>query len=131
MPRLKWKSPRWKPKKRLRPAPSFDHCDVRQADLVASNRADEGYQLLGGRILPARDRDQRRSSCTKPRIGGRVTLSIKQDTAGRKASFCFTEHDGLSAFRWKHGPLVYVLKDTAPREELLGLAHASRALFAN
>ncbi|MEL0144664.1 MAG: hypothetical protein VW931_08170 [Alphaproteobacteria bacterium] len=63
--------------------------------------------------------------------GGSVTLYIKQDTAGRKASFCFTEHDGLSAFWWKDGPLVYMLTDTAPREELLGLAHASKAWFAN
>jgi len=102
-----------------------------QAELVAPNLENEGYRLVGGRILPASDAGPAAQFMYETPDGERVTLYIEQDTVGREVGFRFTEHDGLSAFWWKDGPLVYVLTGAAPREELLGLARATKAQFAS
>lgn len=101
-----------------------------QAELVVPSFEKEGYSLVGGRILPASDSGPAAQFMYETPEGERVTLYIEQDTVGREAGFRFTEHDGLSAFWWKDGPLVYVLTGSAPREELLGLARATKAQVA-
>lgn len=101
-----------------------------QAELVAPNLEKEGYRLVGGRILPASDVGPAAQFMYETPDGNRVTLYIEQDTVGRETGFRFTEYDGVSAFWWKDGPLVYVLTGQTPREDLLSLARATQAQFA-
>lgn len=101
-----------------------------EAELVAPNLEAEGYRLVGGRILPARDAGPAAQFMYETGEGGnRVTLYIEQDQLSPKAAFEFSEHDGVSAFWWQDGPLAYVLIGEAPREDLLGLARATQQQF--
>ncbi len=100
-----------------------------QAELVAPNLEGEGYRLVGGRILPARDSGPAAQFMYETEPGNRVTLYIEQDQLSQKATFEFTQYDGVSAFWWQDGPLAYVLIGEAPREELLSLARATQQQF--
>lgn len=100
-----------------------------QNELVAPNLAQQGYQLVGGRLLPASVAGPAAQFMYESGSGERITIYIEQDTAGRGNDFRFTEYDGVSAFWWKDGPLAYVLIGTSDRDQLLALARATRQQF--
>ena len=101
-----------------------------EAELVAPNLEDDGYRLVGGRILPARDAGPAAQFMYETDKGNRVTLYIEQDQLGSGTAFEFSEHDGVSAFWWQDGPLAYVLIGETPREVLLTLARATKDQFS-
>ena len=101
-----------------------------QNELVAPDLSQQGYQLVGGRLLPASVAGPAAQFMYETAAGERITIYIEQDKSGRGNDFKFTAYDGVSAFWWKDGPLAYVLIGKSDREELLALARATRQQFS-
>ena len=97
--------------------------------LVAPDLVAQGYGLVGGRLLPARNSGPAAQFMYETGTGDRVTLYIEQDQNGLETGFQFTEYDGVSAFWWKDGPLAYVLIGQGAREQLHALAQATQKQF--
>jgi len=100
-----------------------------QNELVAPDLTQQGFQLVGGRLLPASVAGPAAQFMYETGSGERITIYIEQDESGRSNDFRFTEYDGVSAFWWKDGPLAYVLIGTSDRDQLLTLARATRRQF--
>lgn len=100
-----------------------------QNELVAPDLSEQGYQLVGGRLLPASTAGPAAQFMYETDAGERITIYIEQDQSGRGNDFSFTAYDGVSAFWWKDGPLAYVLIGKSERAELLALAQATRRQF--
>lgn len=101
-----------------------------QNELVAPDLSKQGYQLVGGRLLPASVIGPAAQFMYETKADGdRITIYIEQDETGRGNDFEFTRYDGVSAFWWKDGPLAYVLIGQSDRDQLLELARATRQQF--
>lgn len=100
-----------------------------QNELVAPDLSAQGYQLVGGRLLPASVTGPAAQFMYETGGGERITIYIEQDETGRGNDFEFTSYDGVSAFWWKDGPLAYVLIGKKDRDQLLALARATREQF--
>ncbi len=92
---------------------------VRAPDLTA-----QGFQLVGGRLLPAASGPAAQFMYEND-DGDRLTLYVERNRTGGETAFRFVAHDEISAFYWKDGPLAYALIGRAGREQLLGLANAT------
>lgn len=92
---------------------------VRPPDLAA-----RGYQLVGGRMLPAASGPAAQFMYENDK-GDRLTLYVERNRAGGETAFRFAEEDEISAFYWKDGPLAYALIGRAGRDQLLGLARTT------
>ncbi len=92
---------------------------VRAPDLSA-----RGFQLVGGRLLPAANGPAAQFMYENDK-GDRLTLYVEPNRTGDETAFRFVEQDEISAFYWKDGPLAYALIGRAGREQLLGLARAT------
>lgn len=100
-----------------------------QNELVAPDLSEQGYQLVGGRLLPASVAGPAAQFMYETEGGERITIYIEQHQSGYGSDFRFTAYDGVSAFWWQDGPLAYVLIGTNRRGELLALAQATRRQF--
>ncbi len=92
---------------------------VRAPDLTA-----QGFQLVGGRLLPAASGPAAQFMYENDK-GDRLTLYVEPNRTGDETAFRFVEQDDVAAFYWKDGPLAYALIGRADREQLLGLANAT------
>ena len=92
---------------------------VRAPDLTA-----QGFQLVGGRLLPAASGPAAQFMYENDK-GDRLTLYVERNRTGDETAFRFVAQDEISAFYWKDGPLAYALIGRADREQLLGLANAT------
>jgi len=95
------------------------------APLRAPNLDDQGYRLVGGRLLPASESGPAAQFMYEAESGERLTLYVEQNLVGGETAFRFTEYDDVSAFWWKDGPLAYVLIGQGERDRLLALARAT------
>ncbi len=92
---------------------------VRAPDLAA-----RGYQLVGGRMLPAESGPAAQFMYENDE-GARLTLYVERNRSGGETAFRFAAEGDISAFYWKDGPLAYALIGRTGREQLLGLARAT------
>lgn len=83
-----------------------------------------GFQLVGGRLLPAVSGPAAQFMYENEK-GDRLTLYVERNRSGNETSFRFVEQDDVSAFYWKDGPLAYALIGRTEREQLLGLARTT------
>lgn len=95
------------------------------APLRAPDLSNQGYNLVGGRLLPASNTGPAAQFMYETESGERLTLYVERAADQRETAFRFTEYDGISAFWWKEGPLAYVLIGRSERENLLELARAT------
>lgn len=92
------------------------------SNIAAPDLSAFGYQLMGGRLLPA---------ATGPAAmlmydsdnGFRLTLYVKTDET-EDTQFQFIEADGVSAFLWRDSPMGYVVSAPVTREALLPIARS-------
>ena len=94
------------------------------APVHAPNLTDRGFQLVGGRMLPATSGPAAQFMYENEQ-GDRLTLYVERNRTGDETSFRFVQQDEVSAFYWKDGPLAYALIGRTGREQLLGLARTT------
>lgn len=83
-----------------------------------------GFQLIGGRLLPAGSGKAAQFMYENEK-GDRLTLYVERNRTGDETAFRFAAEEDVSAFYWKDGPLAYALIGRADREQLLGLARVT------
>ena len=90
---------------------------VRAPDLVAN-----GYQLVGGRLLPSTDR-MAAQFMYQDTLGRRVTLYMRHNAwDNQTTAFRYSQNGGVGVFYWIDGPLGYALSAELEKAELLKLA---------
>ncbi len=84
----------------------------------------QGYELVGGRLLP--DAPGPGAQLMYQRIGGgaRVTVYLRKPEAGTPAAFRYEQQGRLGLFYWVEGGAGYALVGELPRDQLLALAEA-------
>ena len=92
-----------------------------QAHVAAPDLSAAGYELVGGRLLPA-VAGPAAQFMYETMAGERLTLYVRTSSGGRETAFRFVEDDGISAFYWLDGPLGYALIAANPRDALLPVA---------
>ncbi|MBI2313067.1 MAG: anti-sigma factor [Betaproteobacteria bacterium] len=94
------------------------------ADLKAPRLAGEGYELLGGRLLPGGEGPVAQFMYQNGR-GQRLTLYLRKDVAAnRETAFSFAQEGKVAVFYWVDGPFGYALSGEVGKGELQRLAHA-------
>jgi anti-sigma factor RsiW len=89
--------------------------------LVAPNLNQNGYRLMGGRLLPAGNQPAAMFMYEDGR-GNRLTLYARSGDAEGSTAFRFENQDGVSAFSWIDDGLSYVVAGRIGREDLLTVA---------
>lgn len=86
----------------------------------------QGYELMGGRLLPG-EQGARAQFMYQDAAGGRITLYVgaMHDTqAARQTAFQFSQEGEVSSFYWTDQGLGYALSGELPRPALQTLATA-------
>ncbi len=91
------------------------------APVLAPDLSPLGFQLVGGRLLPAAS-GPAAQFMYENETGDRLTLYVEPNRTGEETAFRFVEQDDIAAFYWKDGPLAYALIGRTERERLLSLA---------
>jgi anti-sigma factor RsiW len=91
--------------------------------LMAPNLNQNGYRLMGGRLLPAGNQPAAMFMYEDGR-GNRLTLYARSGDANGSTAFRFENQDGVLAFSWIDDGLSYVVAGRISREDLLAVAEA-------
>jgi anti-sigma factor RsiW len=95
---------------------------LRAPDLSAS-----GYALLGGRLLPAANRDDPAPVALlmyESPQGKRLSLLVKREARNEATSFRYALDGSTHVFYWIDGPFGYALAGDVAKEELQRIARA-------
>ncbi len=92
--------------------------------LVAPDLSAEGYQLVGGRLLPAEGKAAAQFMY-QDRAGVRISLYVSADAAKPESGFQLYEEDGARAFYWLDGGFCYAVTGAIPEKSLLDIANAA------
>lgn len=92
-------------------------------EVRAPNLDGQGYQLMGGRLLPG-ERGPGAQLMYQDATGERLTLYLSRSESDRSTAFRFAEEDGVGVFYWVDGGTGYALSGKLPREQLLAVANA-------
>lgn len=84
---------------------------------------EQGYALVGGRLLPNEGGPAAQFMYEDPR-GGRLTLYLKTSVKGSDTAFRFAEDNGVGVFYWVDGEFGYALSGTLDKTRLLEIAKA-------
>jgi anti-sigma factor RsiW len=84
---------------------------------------ESGYELVGGRLLPAGSGQPAAQLMYQNGDGRRVTLYVRATPGAEQTAFRFAREGDLSALYWRDGDVAWVLVGDLPREQLLELAH--------
>jgi anti-sigma factor RsiW len=82
-----------------------------------------GYELVGGRLLPAEKGRPAAQLMYQDAAGSRVTLYVRATPDDQPTAFRFTREGDLSALYWADGKVAWVLVGNLARARLLDLAH--------
>ncbi len=94
------------------------------AKLRAPLLTNEGYELVGGRLLPG-DNGAVAQFMYQDAKGKRLTLYVSRLAAeNRDTAFRFSQEDKVAVFYWIDGRLGYALSGELPKPELLEIATA-------
>jgi anti-sigma factor RsiW len=85
--------------------------------------SESGYELVGGRLLPAASGQPAAQLMYQDGDGRRVTLYARTSAGAEQTSFRFAREGDLSALYWRDGDVAWVLVGDLPRAELFKLAH--------
>ena len=109
------------------PASEQDHLATwlgRRLDvpLRVPDLTDRGYELVGGRLLPAVGGRSAAQLMYEDGGGQRLTLYMRAAPGDERTAFRFAQEGKLSALYWEDGKVAWVLLGELPREQLLELA---------
>jgi anti-sigma factor RsiW len=110
------------------PASEQDHLATwlgRRLDmpLRVPDLTESGYELVGGRLLPAASGLATAQLMYQGPGGRRLTLYMRAVPGDERTAFQFSQEGKLSALFWEDGTVAWVLLGELPREQLLELAH--------
>lgn len=91
-------------------------------DLVAPDLTSQGFQLVGGRLLPSAHLPAAQFMY-QDRAGNRISLYVVRDPGSKETGFRLLEEDGARAFYWLDDGCGYALAGTVPQATLLALAN--------
>lgn len=91
--------------------------------LSAPDLGAQGFQLMGGRLLPA-DGGPAAMFMYADQAGNRLTLYARSGTGDTMAGFRFDQEKDVSAFAWIDRDLAYVVAAKTERPQLLTIAEA-------
>ena len=92
------------------------------APLRAPRLSDQGYDLVGGRLLPG-TAGPAAQFMYEDAEGSRVTLYVTTELHGnRETAFRYVATDGVGAFYWIDGPIGYALVGGIEKPSLLRMA---------
>lgn len=93
-------------------------------ELKAPKLSGQGYELVGGRLLPSTNRMAAQFMYQRE-DGKRVTLYLRQGAwQNHETAFQFTQQEDAAVFFWIDGPLGYALVGDLDRAELLRISEA-------
>jgi anti-sigma factor RsiW len=93
-------------------------------DVRPPHLADLGYELVGGRLLPAGDGPAAQFMYQDAR-GQRLTLYVQRDAkGGGETAFRYAKQGSVSVFYWVDGPFGYALSGEQGKNELLQVAYS-------
>jgi anti-sigma factor RsiW len=84
---------------------------------------ESGYELVGGRLLPAGSGEPAAQLMYQDGSGRRVTLYVRATQGGEPAAFSYAREGDLSALYWREDGVAWVLVGDLPRAHLEELAH--------
>lgn len=91
-------------------------------EVRAPRLADSGYELVGGRLLPA-DNGPAAQFMYQDARGNRLTLYVRTDAGGnRETAFRYAQEGRVGVFYWVDGPLGYALSGEIDKPQLLRVA---------
>ena len=90
-------------------------------DVRAPALTEQGYALVGGRLLPGENGPAAQFMYEDPR-GGRLTLYLKTEAKTTDTAFRFADENGISVFYWVDGDFGYALSGTLEKPRLLEIA---------
>jgi anti-sigma factor RsiW len=91
--------------------------DIRTPDL-----APLGFQLVGGRLLPAKGGEPAAQFMYEDQTGRRVTVYVSLYESGQETAFRYQEMQGAGAFVWLDPEMGYAIAGDIPRESLLAVS---------
>jgi len=91
--------------------------DIRTPDL-----APLGFQLVGGRLLPAEGGEPAAHFLYEDESGRRVTVYVSLYASGQETAFRYQETQGAGAFVWLEPEIGYAIAGDIPREPLLAVS---------
>lgn len=94
------------------------------APLNIPDLAQQGYTLMGGRLLPAGGLPAAHF-LYETESGERLTLYIQPNDDGQATAFRFADENGVSAVFWREGRLAYAVIGRGSREQMLAIANAA------
>nr|WP_295811880.1 anti-sigma factor [uncultured Nitratireductor sp.] len=98
--------------------------------LVAPDLRAEGFDLMGGRLLPSGGKAAAQFMYEDP-VGERISLYVAHCVKGENTGFRLFEDESGRAFYWQEEGFAYTVAGSIPEERLLGLANLSyRQLLA-
>lgn len=94
------------------------------AKLKAPVLSGEGFELVGGRLLPGEQGAVAQFMYQDAR-GKRLTLYVSRLAGGqRDTAFRFAQEDRIAVFYWIDGALGYALSADLPKQDLLAIANS-------
>lgn len=91
---------------------------------------DQGFELVGGRLLPDAGASPSAQLMYQDAGGQRVTVYLRKPEPGTAAAFRYERDGELGLFYWVEDGCGYALAGALPRERLLALAQAIYAQHA-
>jgi anti-sigma factor RsiW len=91
--------------------------EIRMPDLTPL-----GFQLVGGRLLPAEGGVPAAQFMYEDEPGRRVTVYISLYESGQETAFRYQEMQGVGAFVWLEPEMGYAIAGDIPREPLLAVS---------
>lgn len=91
-------------------------------EVRAPHLADSGYELVGGRLLPA-DNGPAAQFMYQDARGNRLTLYVRADAGGNhETAFRYVQEGRVGVFYWVDGPFGYALSGEIDKPQLLRVA---------
>ena len=94
-----------------------------EVPLSVPDLGESGYELVGGRLLPAEKGQPAAQLMYQDSGGRRVTLYVRATPGDEETAFRFAREGDLSALYWRDGDVAWVLVGELPRAQLLELAN--------
>ena len=100
------------------------HTDIRAPLLI-----EQGFSLVGGRLLPSTDR-MAAQFMYQDAAGQRITLYMRRAVwNNQESAFQYREEDGLRVFYWIDGPMGYAVSGSIGKERLIKVAESVHAVY--